>query len=266
MIFEDSDESPISQLLQKCMYKKFMHFSGGNGRLSSKLLEVYTSEDEFWIFIDLAPNNKYVVEKYTLFCDEYEQYSNVYVFPIICMEEVLLTAIRKYNYLQAFTNVSNMVDNLVYKFDWSNVDSRYKNLEYISNSLEHAYKYILSQSNMPCFRNNKGNAIVGKFYLEGCNCDRKFCRVDSELSISAKAETLYVSLPIFVALNSEHIKFWEELELRVRKVTKRDVFAKLQEKFNIICESMGVAQIILYFKQEQIIKIKGEYQNFTGKE
>jgi hypothetical protein len=44
-------------------------------------------------------------------------------------------------------------------------------IEVVGSSLEHAYKYILSNLTAKCLHNDSSGVVNGKFYMEDCNCD-----------------------------------------------------------------------------------------------
>jgi hypothetical protein len=44
MLFEDNPNSPISELLRKSSYGKYMHFSCGNWKIVSKCMDILNME------------------------------------------------------------------------------------------------------------------------------------------------------------------------------------------------------------------------------
>ncbi len=258
-IFEDSILTPSSALLKASYNGGNIHFSEGCSNMQSKLEAVYNSEDEFYIFYDVPPNNSVAVDSYTNLCEELFIYGNVYVIPIICIEYYILKMFIKYNYGNFKKSIIDLVDNLVKDFNANGIIEMNKlPSDYIKASLERVYKHILDEQNAQCFRNHNrydehGNIIedkvLGKFYKEDCDCERKYCRLNCTDSVSLKAERLYTSLPVFDVDNIEYRALLESYDIFTRDITIDEVLDNCQQLLDEICDVMSINHIkVLRFK------------------
>jgi hypothetical protein len=246
MLFEDNESTPISQLLLNSSYGSYIHFSKGNFKLASMATDLLNTKDVtgLYIFMDCPPNNMKIRKMYSLLCSLMEEKENVEIFPIVCIEEIVIRMLMQYYKIPISDDLHNLVENVVYKFDWSNLNDRFKYDEYIGSSLEHAYKYILSNLTARCLHNDSSGVVNGKFYMEDCNCDRRFCKhINSNDSRSVKAEKLYTTLPAFIKVDESVIDLWKSMQLEINESTVDEIKIKLRYKFDLICDSMGEKHI-----------------------
>lgn len=244
-IFEDNSGMPISRLLKHCTYGRYIHFAEGNWNIKNKVLSILENEDVsgVYVFVDCPPNNANAVRVYNSICMAFRCEEMVSVFPIVCIEEVVLKMLLRYYSIPCSGKIRNLVENTVVKFAWENVDKEYKDDSYTGTSLEHVYKYILNNLDLKCLK-NKNSRDFGKFYLYDCVCDRKYCKkLNCGDSIPTKAEKLYTSLPICRNLSDSTLSYWSEIGIKLDECSVQSVLEKLRIKFNIICESMGVGKI-----------------------
>jgi hypothetical protein len=244
-LFEDNEQMPICQLLLHSDYGEYIHFSNGNYQLTTKAYELLDSDgvDKVYIFIDCPPNEYYVRRTYEAICLEFARNEDVEIFPIICLEEITLKMLNIYYKIPYAKTDFNLVNNIVFMFNWKNVEDKFKNDLYIGKSLEHAYKHILSNLTVKCLH-NQDDGIRGKFYLKDCNCERKYCNVlNSEDCLDIKAERLYTSLPLCIPKNDEVCCVWNEIGIHFKKQNVETVKSIIRDKYKVICESMEVENI-----------------------
>jgi hypothetical protein len=247
MLFEDNPNSPISELLRKSSYGKYMHFSCGNWKIVSKCMDILNMENvtKVYIFVDCSPNNVEVRRIYSSIFAEIGHREDVEIFPIVCIEEVVLDMLKNYYEVPYFDSIKSLVENIVFKFDWMNVDDNLRSIPYVSESIEHAYKYVLSHLKTKCLYNENSES-EGKFYRADCSCDRKICKVlDCTDKLQVKAEKLYVSLPIFIKESDGVQELWNECGIADKESDVASVKQKLRDKFRVICDSLGVAEVTI---------------------
>jgi len=249
LLFEDGVDTPSSQLLKRSHYGNEIYFSGGSSNVLNKACEIKGINDIVYIYYDVSPNYNKTVKGYQELVRKIKSdkitYSNIYVIPIICIEYYICRMFDRYNYIgNTDEKTISMVNNLVRKFDWNALPDVVKNNRYVSESLEHAYKNIMTSLKPRCLHNqisNKDN-IPGKFYTSDCIC-RKYCNVEKEDSVILKAERLYTLLPLFVVVSDSHKNFLSRNGLSIITKTNTDVQRALQSFYNSICKNMNVATI-----------------------
>jgi hypothetical protein len=249
-IFEDNGNSPISKLLCRCANKN-MHFSNGNSYLYDTIECIHEKypNDIIKVYIDVSPNRRPLVALYDSLCRMYNKSENIYIIPYICIEYVVLKMLYEYGYLVSNGDLGNLVENTVTKFNWNNVPDKYKENDYIMASLEHTYKFILGNISLKCMWNDTKNYVHGLFYLQDCNCDRKYCKtLDCRDSLRLKSERLYTSLPTYDAFDDEQIKYWNEHHIKYKLSGMREVYDKLQNIYDEVCESMKVPRVYVNYK------------------
>lgn len=239
----------ISKLLLESSSGKSSIFSAGCDKIAATLLANYNKNDTFYIFYDLSPNNKETVDGYTNLVEFVECYDNVYVFPIICIEYIVLKILDRYNCLLPNKNTKDLVDGIIKDFDWDKVSTQHKMDTYIGSSLEHACKHILNSQRMRCMLNvntlESNNTVNGKYYLSNCDCDRKFCKLNCCDSRTLKAERLTLTLPICHVNDVNQYALWYSLGIVVNNTSIVEVLENIQTFYNKICDSMKLERVIL---------------------
>jgi hypothetical protein len=246
-LFEDDEKSPISIMLSSSSYGNNIHFSSGNDylRLEINKLLKQDSNTSVYVFMDCPPNREDICTRYEDLCMIFDSDSRVNVFPIICIEEIVLQMLNKYYSIEVPNRLVNLVENTVEDFNWAGVSQSFKDDKYIGSSLEHLYKYIISQCIMKCFHNVNGD-IDGKFYKEDCNCEEKYCQtLKCRDGLRLKAERLYTTLPIFKAINNEIIEYWDSVGIQHGDCDIETAFEKIQDKYDKICDSMNIDDFIV---------------------
>jgi hypothetical protein len=226
-------------------YGEYIHFSNGNYQLTTKAYELLESDgdNKVYIFVDCPPNEYYVRLTYESLCLEFARNENVEIFPIICLEEITLKMLNTYYKIPYAKADLNLVNNIVFDFNWKNVENKFKNDSYINESLEHAYKHILSNLTAKCLHNHE-DGIRGKFYLNDCNCERQYCNaLKSDDCLDIKAERLYTSLPICIPKNDEVSVIWNGIGIHLAEQNVENAKLAMRYKYKIICESMEVENI-----------------------
>jgi hypothetical protein len=251
-IFEDNVESPVSKLLCECANGNNMHFSNGNVLLYSTIENIREKypNDIIKVFVDVPPNRNSLIALYDSLCQKYNRFPNIYIIPYICVEYVVLNMLYRYNYLIVEGNLKIFAENTIGKFQWDKILERYREDEYIKESLEHAYKYILSNTSMKCMRNDTKSYVHGLFYINDCNCDRKYCsKLNCTDNLKLKSERLYTSLPTYDVVDDLHIKYWNDNYIKYELTDMTDVYNKIQIMYSEICESMKLQKMFVNIKE-----------------
>jgi hypothetical protein len=250
-IFEDNGNSPISKLLCKCANNN-MYFSNGNELLYDTIecIREKFPNDIIKVYVDVSPSSRHLEALYDSLCRMYNKYSNIYIIPYICIEYVVLKMLYEYGYLVFGGELANLIENTVAKFQWNNVPDKYKDNEYIKSSLEHTYKFILSNISLKCMWNDTRNYVHGLFYLQDCSCDRKYCKtLNCTDNLRLKAERLYTTLPSYDAFDDEQIKFWNEQHIKYKLLCMREVYDNVQNMYDEICVSMKLQRFYVNIKE-----------------
>lgn len=262
-IFEDSEESPSSKLLKSCYDGADIYFSGGgNAEKIQRVIDNCLEEDKeckIIVFFDLPPNNRSVYVNYeALLARLLENYTNVYVIPIMCIEFYLLKFLLDYRYIILTEEQQELTENLIFNFDYKNshVQEFINKNAYRINSLEHAYKELLRElvNKSKCMLNKQeaqSNTFHGKFYVEDCSCDKKFCKIDCRDNLGLKAERFYSELPIFILKDKEHKKLFSTFQIDYEQVSLDTLFDDICTQFTLICESMEIdAPLIMRYTMD----------------
>lgn len=261
IVFEDNENTPSSVLLKSCYYGSNIFFSAGVSNLLNKAISIKQDDDTILMFYDLSPNNIKTVKGYNnligILRQNKEKYKNMYVIPIICIEYHIC---RMYDILDLFyvkhKDAQELIDKIVKKFDWADIDASIKAVDYIKDSLEHAYKFILNKQSMRCLVNrfkydSTGNtrivnSIDGILYEKDCTCDRKYCKVNVNYSLEFKSERLYTLLPVFVVETDKHREILYKLSITFNSHSIKDARKERQEFYNMVCNNMGINKVKIY--------------------
>lgn len=255
LLFEDGDNTPSSFLLKQTHHGKYIYFSNGVGQLLNKAVSIKEADDIVYMFYDVSPNNQATVKGYKLLVDTLRQnkvlYKDMYVIPIICIEYHICKMFDKYNWFYTKdAKALEMIEKLVKTFDWNNISFSIKSDPYVGETLEHAYKNILSLLKMRCLRNEYAydkktgarntQSLYGIFYEKDCACDRIYCGINCIDKLNDKAEKLYASLPLFIVETPEHEKALGELGITIKHLSNTDIKQERKLFYKMICANMGL--------------------------
>lgn len=240
-VFEDHESSPVSQLLLASINGSCFKFSGGVSRLHKTVQEGYNEKDNYYVLLDVVPNNPITIDWYRKLKKSFKGYSNVFLLPIVCIEYYVLHMLVTYGYIPN----SAILQGVVFDFDASVVKA-YVGTIGCKESLEKVCKNIVSSLADLCKRNtNKSdNNIYGLFYREDCICDRKFCKEDCNDSLKLKAERLYCSLPLFDVVDDKHKEYLSSVGISTTTVSYVDVFDRQKKLYDDISRKLGLVQIM----------------------
>ena len=151
-LFEDRCDTPSSILLKSSYNGKNILFAGGdNASNMFKHIKEYkdsNKDDLLIVFFDLPPNSEDTYKNYEKLLEALldNNYTNVYVVPIICIEYYILKFIVENKYLIVDDKNIELVNNLVLSFDYNNkeVIDFVEKSNYRKESLEHVYKELLT--------------------------------------------------------------------------------------------------------------------------
>lgn len=218
ILFEDASNTPSSVLLNSSVYGENIYFSEGCSKILDKCISIMNPDDTIYILYDVSPNNT--------------------------------NTITGYNKLK---EVSDLIDNLVKTFNYNEVLDRISKDKNLSESLEHIYKHIIENQGMICIHNkfrydSNGKTRIkndprGIFYVKDCNCDRRYCKINSTDSLELKANRLYTELPIYIVDSNDKQTILKEMQIEIYPTTIDEVLQKQQDFYDNICEEMGINSI-----------------------
>lgn len=256
-IFEDNVKTPSSSLLKSSYNGANIEFSSGGG--SHRITPLIDKHKRFnkdsvvIIFLDLPPNNEKTYFSYEKITDHIlnNNYSSVYIIPIICIEYYILRLIMHRAYTKHNIKLNCLMDNLVkdFNYSYSTVQDVISNNKYVQESLEHLYKWLLINlvNNTRCMINAKRkDSYYGKFYLSDCDCDTKFCKISSCMQLTDKAEMFYTELPVFTIKDEVHKSLLNQLNIRIQETAISDVYNDVIDFFYKICKSMNIEMIHIF--------------------
>lgn len=260
-IFEDSDSSPCSLLLKSSYNGSNLRFAGGsNASNMLRAIENCISEghEDIIVFFDLPPNNSHTYNNYERLLEglEAKGYFNVRIFPIICIEHIILQMLNRYGYLVVADKNEDLVKNLISGFDYQDtaVQSFIVGSSYDKDSLEHLYKHLLSTLASKCMlnkfkRKSNGeidiNGISGVFYIKDCDCDRKYCKPSVTDSLELKAERMYTELPVYDVVDSSHTALLDKFGINSTPVNIPTAYEITIDFLNHVCDSMGIERLLI---------------------
>ena len=207
LIFEDNINTPSSQLLKALPIGCDIEFSCGNIKLLDKAIELGSNKDIelIVIYLDFVLNNEELVQLYFDMIDEIPGLQeegqincDIYLITIPCIEYFILQYLLQVSE-RCFDKASlRIVKNILNDFHFDGIpETLYNNGNFVS--VEKILKHYLNNNINKCLINENvmKNPIVGKFYKESCNCEKKYCRLNctGEKSLVDKAYGLYRLLP-----------------------------------------------------------------------
>ena len=255
ILFEDASNTPSSVLLNSSVYGENIYFSEGCSKILDKCISIMNPDDTIYILYDVSPNNTNTRTGYNKLKEAIREngLKNVYVIPIICIEYYICQMFYKFHYFNYSKNLSDLIDNLVKTFNYNEVLDRISKDKNLSESLEHIYKHIIENQGMICIHNkfrydSNGKTRIkndprGIFYVKDCNCDRRYCKINSTDSLELKANRLYTELPIYIVDSNDKQTILKEMQIEIYPTTIDEVLQKQQDFYDNICEEMGINSI-----------------------
>ena len=96
-IFEDSKNSLLGKLFRKAYPESVVdnfHYTKGNSKIITYITNTFKPEEEITVFIDMPPGNPDVVTIYRKIGELTREYTNLMVYPFLCMEYYFLQFIK----------------------------------------------------------------------------------------------------------------------------------------------------------------------------
>lgn len=178
ILFEDNKNSLISQLY-KCVYKDTSCFvyTCGNTRFMRILKDLISADpnDIFIVFIDMAPDNRDIKDRY----EEIKSLSakndyRVIILPCLPAEYHLLKSCNRSLW---FYKDHFLIDTCLFN------SAKLTDTDIlVQSNFENACKEFLRKSD-PCISTDSRNAEYGNYYTKDCDCD-KLCGTLRERSLS----------------------------------------------------------------------------------
>lgn len=252
-LFEDDETAPISMLLKKSYKGNDIYFSGGCSKLLSTALAIQKPGDTIIIYCDVAPNNRSTTKAYNDLCItiKLNRYTNMIVVPIICIEYIVVQCLYKYNQLIIPSSNKDIEKYLIKDLDWNTYIATYNPNAYVRKSIEHFYKFFLTQiQQQRCKRNSHKytNGVIdwnygsGKYFYKDCPCGNH-CNLNCMDSLHVKAERLYMELPLTTVKDAKHKKNIEQCGIDIHKLTLQDVEKERIAFYDKLCSNMNVNHI-----------------------
>lgn len=186
LIFEDSDEMPISKLIKDAYDcdKVVSYFACGNSMSPEFFGRIENKQATTIIFCDVVPDNVDTGAKYVNICKSASGiFDNFYVYPILCIEYIFLTVFKQITSLASEYGEALCGDKI-------SADSL------CGKSFEKLCKRCLNEYSKTCMRNKWNKHKTNAFYTGDCLCfdRRKDCIT---LTYQSKCTELVVGLGIF---------------------------------------------------------------------
>lgn len=198
MIFEDSDNAPISQFLKKVFGEEVI-FSSSNSNLHRCIERYARTEKCVLVFLDYVYDNRRTYSVYRELEFYEDIYSNVFIVKIPCIEYIALLTLIDMGIVRD--------TNLVNKF----VESTKHRVVHEEKSYEKFCKKVLNSYKLSCVHNKlvKGG-IKGSFWVKGCGFSNE-CRhiveavgcTGAMYTLKEKIKFFVYSLPCFYVDNPE---------------------------------------------------------------
>lgn len=255
-IFEDSENTPVSQMLKHSYNGDRIYFSNSGTRLGKKIKGVRnlvgSNGNIFLGFLDVVPNNRNTVNLYNRFCDSFSDYDNVFIIPILCIEYIVLKFLCNENILPYKENELLLIEDIVKAQNWNFPKGVLPKSDKHGGTMERVYKHILNDHSPSCLINispqDKEKSIeYGKFYKEDCKCNN--CTL-CQYTLSKKAEGIYCTLPIFDVPDETYKSILNNLDIRFKTTTIDVVLVKCKNIYKQIDEGSDFGLVDIRFKEE----------------
>jgi len=218
-IIEDNPDMSISKLIKANKFNgdSFI-FSSGNNNLFGTLSTIYNTDDRFYIFYDLSPDNNVLISKYSVLINQIENEisnfnDNVWVIPIICTEYIVLKMLLTYKYINE--DLSYAINNIDYK--------RLK-IEYKQRYMERCYKQILKSLDNQFHNINESSN-------HNINNEGAFYRTDNT---DLKSERICFSYPIMNIVSDDHKEYLSSINMNI---SKKDL-EQLKQEINTFYDNL----------------------------
>jgi hypothetical protein len=242
-------------MLKNSSYGDNIHFSSGNEYIARTVNKILEQGEKVYVFMDVPPNRDDIISAYDQLCMYYDGNDRVRIFPIICIEEIVVQMLRNYNYLKTNKEIEDLIINMVDNINPDGISEKHKTDDYITSSLEHLYKFILTHVTDKCLWNSNQDNVSGLFYRQSCTCDRKYCHINCTDGIDLKSERLYTSLPIFCPAGNKSITMWDEFKIKYTITTIEEVYSDINKKYSLICERLKIGQISIHINENSTSEI-----------
>jgi hypothetical protein len=236
-------------MLKNSSYGDNIHFSGENEYIARTVNKILKHGEAVYVFMDVPPNRDDIISAYDQLCMYYDGNDRVKIFPIICIEEIVVNMLRNYDYLHTNNEIEDLIINMVDNINHDGINEKHKTDDYITSSLEHLYKYILTHVTDKCLWNSNQDNVAGLFYRQSCTCDRKYCRINCTDGIDLKAERLYTSLPIFCPASNKSIAMWDNFKIKYTITTIEEVYSDINKKYSLMCERLKIGHISIHINE-----------------
>jgi hypothetical protein len=243
-------------MLKNSSYGDNIHFSGGNEYIARTVNKILEQGEIAFVFMDVPPNRDDIILAYDQLCMYYDGNDRVRIFPIICIEEIVVKMLRNYNYLKTNNEIEDLIINMVDKINPNGISQKHKSNDYIISSLEHLYKYILTHVTDKCLWNSNQDNVSGLFYRQSCTCDRKYCRINCTDGIDLKSERLYTSLPIFCSDDNKSITMWDNFKIKYSVTTIEEVYCNINKKYSLLCEKLKIGHISIHTNENSALEVR----------
>lgn len=230
MMFEDADETPLSDLIRSVYNGTDVNvdFVGGSGNFLKYIKKVPIGELVV-IYFDLIPDNPGTAVAYKNLRKRLRHRANTIIIPVSGLD---------YYLLKAFTYDVPDMSTVIFERDYS-VDSRIK-------SCEKYYKYLLDNMS-ECLSLGRFSSITPKtaiFYKEPCLCEHRTVECIS-LSYFEKAERIVRCLPTFFEYKTDKAVEKSDINLIISRAlnTHNEIVRRASAAFGWTKQSFDMAII-----------------------
>ena len=264
IIFEDSESTPISMMLKQSVMGESIFFSEGCEKLLDKVFEIYNDGDFIVIYYDVAPNNNKTINGYQnlyhrLRSFRFLQFSLV---PIVCIEFEITKMLQEYEQLIVARKYDDLKACIGAIPDWE-VYTSLKSNTYLSDSIEHFYKFILAQVQPQLCKRNAHKYVngaidwecgSGKYYYNDCPCDYH-CTLNCTDSLCLKANRAYTALPLVVLENDLQVQELEQFDIQLQLSKLGTVQREREIFYTRLCNCLSVNMFHIFVDINSVANI-----------
>ena len=236
IVFEDNQDSPISKLFRGSSAGKDMRFGSGYRGIRKAVRAALANGEGAIVYVDAAPGNKTTTEMYSKIREEFKEYENVVVIPIVCAEYILLRMLAHYGYLSGLCRNDEVLEKFVVGY----ITKLSNGLVNTSLSFEKTCKNIIKNHLPDCMQNSQ--TWPGRFLCGDCGCD--ICDIEDTAftdDFKVKAERLYASLPLFFMPGGmEYTKVLDSCGAKYNITSIEDAITRIDKFYTELYNSMGL--------------------------
>lgn len=255
-IFEDNENSLLGKLFRKAYPEsvvKNFHYTKGNSKITKYITTTLKPDEEITVFIDMPPGNPDVVSIYRKIGELTVEYTNLMVYPLLCMEYYFLKFIQDSHLVTMRQWVDICLSfGLMSETSPPILESEDEVTDY--TTYENFCKLVSRKALAQCARIgvlSKQEDRNRPFFTEDCLCKTRFVNSQCQYwSCTDKSEAFTRQLPARPAFHNKEGEYIATREDRVA------LHRRLVAAYNELSASMREKDVLrkeLYLKIEPLV-------------